>query len=185
MRNWIKNSCLIVLGLIGFKSTDANAAVDMVLCINGIAGNTTDTKSDTGCIDVLAWSWGASNSGAASGQVGKANFQDISITKYADNTSSYLLKSVASGKLQPALQLRVRKSCGVPNCPGIMLQQYTVGTSSLVTSFSTGGSGGEDRLTENVTFNLPDIEWCYVVLDPAGQPTVQMNCDSWTIVNPL
>jgi hypothetical protein len=81
LRSWIKNSCLVILGLIGLKTTDANAAVDMVLCINGVAGSTTDTKNDTGCIDVLAWSWGVSNSTIAKGQGGKASFSGISITK--------------------------------------------------------------------------------------------------------
>jgi type VI secretion system secreted protein Hcp len=184
LRSGIKNPCLVIPGLIGLKTTDANAAVDMVLCINGVAGSTTDTKNDTGCIDVLAWSWGVSNSTIAKGQGGKASFSGISITKSADNSSAYLLKAVASGELQPAMQLRVRKSCGVPDCPGPMLEQYTIGAGAAVNDFSTGGSGGEDRLTENVSLNLPDVDWCFAILDPAGEPTGSLYCDSWIIVSP-
>ena len=29
----------------------------------------------------------------------------------------------------------------------------------MITSVSTGGSGGEDRLTENVTLNFAKVEW--------------------------
>ena len=34
-------------------------------------------------------------------------------------------------------------------------------TDVLVTSISTGGSGGEDRLTENVTLNFAKVEYNY------------------------
>ena len=34
-------------------------------------------------------------------------------------------------------------------------------TEVLVTSVSTGGSGGEDRLTENVTFNFAEVKVDY------------------------
>lgn len=179
MRNWIKNSCYVLLGLIGLKSTDANA-VDMALCIGGIAGNPADSKSDTGCIDVLAWSWGVSNSGQA-GQPGSASFQDISLTKFHDNASTFLLNSVASGKGIPELQLRVRASCGVPDCVGTITSQYTAPAGSIVSSVSTGGSGGESRLTENVTLNFPAIEWCYVTVDEGGTPAGGLVCGSWDL----
>ena len=34
-------------------------------------------------------------------------------------------------------------------------------TDVLITSFSTGGSGGEDRLTENVTLNFAKVQVTY------------------------
>ena len=38
----------------------------------------------------------------------------------------------------------------------------------LVTSVSTGGSGGEDRLTENVTLNFEKIHFEYWTQDEKG-----------------
>ena len=38
----------------------------------------------------------------------------------------------------------------------------------LVTSVSTGGSGGEDRLTENVTLNFAQVMVNYVEQTPEG-----------------
>jgi type VI secretion system secreted protein Hcp len=38
----------------------------------------------------------------------------------------------------------------------------------LVTSVSTGGSGGEDRLTENVTLNFADVKVEYVEQTATG-----------------
>jgi type VI secretion system secreted protein Hcp len=38
----------------------------------------------------------------------------------------------------------------------------------LVTSVDTGGSGGEDRLTENVTLNFAKVEVGYTPQKPDG-----------------
>jgi type VI secretion system secreted protein Hcp len=38
----------------------------------------------------------------------------------------------------------------------------------LVTSVSTGGSGGEDRLTENVTLNFAKVKYDYTLQDSKG-----------------
>ncbi len=38
----------------------------------------------------------------------------------------------------------------------------------LVTSVSTGGSGGEDRLTENITLNFAEIYYDYKEQKPDG-----------------
>jgi type VI secretion system secreted protein Hcp len=43
-------------------------------------------------------------------------------------------------------------------------------TECLITAVSTGGSGGEDRLTENVTINFAKIKFEYVEQDATGKP---------------
>ena len=79
----IRNSIYLLLGLIGFKATPALAAQDMFLCIEGAPGESLD-KRHPDCIDVLAWSWGMSQSGtthtAGGTGAGQANFQDLSVT---------------------------------------------------------------------------------------------------------
>ena len=40
----------------------------------------------------------------------------------------------------------------------------------LITAVSTGGSGGEDRLTENVTLNFSKVSLDYVPQDDKGSP---------------
>src|SRR4051812_29181186 len=53
-------------------------------------------------IPVLAWSFGASNSGTAhtggGAGAGKAIFQDLSLTKFIDSNSAGILTSLASGE---------------------------------------------------------------------------------------
>jgi type VI secretion system secreted protein Hcp len=41
-------------------------------------------------------------------------------------------------------------------------------TELLVSSVSTGGSGGEDRLTENVTLNFEEVHFTYWTQDDKG-----------------
>jgi len=134
-------------------------AVDMFLSLDGIKGESAD-KTHKGEIDVLAWSWGLSNSGSfhqgEGGGAGKANFQDISVTKYVDKASADLLYSSASGKHIPKAKLTVRKAGENP------LEYLTFELENiLVSSVSTGGSGGEDRLTENVSLNFAKIKMEY------------------------
>ncbi len=141
-------------------------AVDMFLKLDGIDGEAQD-KDHKDEIDVLAWSWGASQSGTthmgAGGGGGKAEIQDISITKYIDSASHSLLQHVFDGKHIPEATLVVRKAGGTP------LEYVTIKmTDVLVTSVSTGGSGGEDMLTENVTLNFAVVDYTYKPQNPDG-----------------
>ena len=133
-----------------------------------IAGETQDSaQKAAGDIDVLAWSWGASNAGSfhagGGGGAGKANFQDISITKYLDKASPAILIALAKGSHIPTATLLVRKA-------GEGQQKYLEVTMNkvLVTSVSTGGSGGEDRLTENVTLNFAEMKFEYFLQNEKG-----------------
>ena len=134
-------------------------AMDMFMKIGELKGESRDTKHP-GEIDVLAWSWGLSNSGSAqvgSGAgAGKVNVQDVSFTKYLDKSSCDLMLATCNGKHFPTATLVVRKSGEVP-------LEYLIITMTevIITSISTGGSGGEDRLTENVTLNFAKVKVDY------------------------
>jgi len=134
-------------------------AVDMFIKIEGVDGESKD-KTHTDEIDVLAWSWGMSQSGSfhvgGGGGAGKANFQDLSLTKYIDKATPLLMLRCATGEHIPEATLVVRKA-------GTEQQEYfNIKIEKLmVTSVSTGGSGGEDRLTENVTLNFAKVHVGY------------------------
>ena len=91
------------------------------------------------------------------GGAGKANVQDLSFTKYVAAASSALMGHCASGKHIPEATLVVRKAGGDKALEYITVKM----TDLLVTSVSTGGSGGEDRLTENVTLNFAKVKVDY------------------------
>ena len=138
----------------------------MFINLGDIKGESKDSKHKEE-IDILAWSWGLSNSGSAhtgSGAgAGKVNVQDLSFTKYVDKASPNLIQHGASGKHIPKATLTVRKAGGTPvEYIVIVLEEV------LVTSLSTGGSGGEDRLTENVTLNFAKFTFKYTTQTDKG-----------------
>ena len=135
-------------------------AVDMFLDLGKeIKGESKDDKhKDT--IDILAWSWGLSQSGSfhvgGGGGAGKANFQDMSVTKWVDVSSPNLMLYCANGDHFDQATLFVRKAGKDP-----LEYMKIVMKKVLVTSVSTGGSGGEDRLTENITLNFAEVYYDY------------------------
>ena len=131
-------------------------AVDMFLKIDGIEGESKDSVH-AGEIDVLAWSWGMSQSGSmhqgGGGGEGKVSVQDLSFTHYVDKASGNLMTRCANGGHHGDATLVVRKA-GTDPLEYIIITMTKV----IVTSVSTGGSGGEDRLTENVTLNFEQVK---------------------------
>ena len=135
-------------------------AVDMFLDIEGEITGESQDKTHKDEIDVLAWSWGMSQSGSfhvgGGGGAGKANFQDLSVTKYLDSASPILMLYCANGDHFPTATLALRKAGKTP-LEYLLITMKDV----LVTSVSTGGSGGEDRLTENVSLNFREVSIIY------------------------
>jgi type VI secretion system secreted protein Hcp len=134
-------------------------AVDMFMKFDGIDGESKDDKHK-GEHDVLAWSWGMSQSGSAhvggGGGTGKVSVQDLSFTKYIDKGSPDIMLNCCQGKHINKATLTVRKAGGDP------LEYLKIAMEEvIVSSVSTGGSGGEDRLTENITINFAKVKVDY------------------------
>ena len=142
-------------------------AVDMFLKLsNGLDGEARD-KVRKDQIDVLAWSWGMSQSGTthagSGGGAGKVSVQDISVTKWVDKASPKLMKACAKGDHIDTGELVVRKA-GTNPLEYLKIELEDI----LITSVSTGGSGGEDRLTENVSLNFCKFKVSYQEQDDKG-----------------
>ena len=147
--------------------TTAMAAVDMFLKIGDIVGESQDSKHK-GEIDVLAWSWGASNTGKPQGTC----IQDLSLTKYVDSATPALIMNGMTGDVAPTAVLVVRKAGENP-------LEYLVLTMKNVriSSYSSGGSGGEDRLTENVTLHFESMTGQYKKQKPDGSGETPLTWD--------
>jgi len=150
-------------------ASGAQAALDMFLeAGDNIKGDTKDKEfASKHGIDVLAWSWGMSNSGSThvggGAGAGKANFQDLSLTKYIDTATTGLMLSLAKGTHIPEVKLTVRRTGAGPGGQTHYLE-ITM-KEVIVTSLSTGGSGGEDRLTENISLNFAEVKVEYFAPD--------------------
>lgn len=153
-------------------------AVDMFLKMPPIKGEAQD-KTHKDDMDVLAWSWGMSNSGSAhiggGAGSGKVNVHDLSVTKWVDKASCDLMKAACNGRHFDEAKLVVRKAGTNP------LEYITITMNKVfVTSVSTGGSGGEDRLTENVTLNFAKVKVEYKQQDDKGSVGATPNM-TWDI----
>lgn len=148
-------------------------AVDMFLKIDDVKGESRDSKHKDE-IDVLAWSWGMSQSGTThmggGGGAGKVSVQDLSLTKYVDKASPNLIMATCNGKHYKEALLTVRKA-GEKPLEYIKITMKEV----LVSAVSTGGSGGEDRLTENVTLNFAEfkVEYTPQKADGSGEAAIE------------
>src|SRR5690606_1041086 len=141
-------------------------AVDMFLKLTNIKGESADDVHKDE-IDILAWSWGMSQSGtthvATGGGAGKVNVQDLSVTKWIDKSSATLQQYCCKGSHIDEANLVVRKAGDTP------LEYLKLDMKDLIiSSVSTGGSGGEDRLTENVTLNFSEFKMTYTPQEDTG-----------------
>jgi type VI secretion system secreted protein Hcp len=142
-------------------------AVDMFLKIDDLKGESVDHKHK-GEIQVLSWSWGMSQSGSThhgpgSGS-GKVNVQDLSFTKHIDDATPNLIQFCCSGNHFKQALLTVRKAGGKDQVEYLKIKLQDI----IISAVSTGGSGGEDRITENVTLNFGKFEVTYTPQTETG-----------------
>ena len=134
-------------------------AVDFFLKLDGVKGESKDSKHKDE-IDILAWSWGVAQQGnihlGGGAGAGKANAQDLSLTKYIDLSSPVLARFCASGKHVKDGTFTVRKAGDKP------LEYIKIKlTDVLISSYQTGGSSGDDRIIESFALNFAKIEYQY------------------------
>ena len=154
-------------------------SVDMFLDLDGVKGESVD-KAHKGKIDILAWQWGLSNTGTfhhgSGGGAGKASFNDITITKYIDAASPNIMLFCANGKHFAKGKIIIRKAGGDSSLEYLTIDFDQV----LVTSYQTGGGGGQERLTESLSLNFAKVKVEYTTQsDKGGKGTPQVF--SWDI----
>jgi type VI secretion system secreted protein Hcp len=117
-------------------------------------------------IAVLAWSEGSSNSGTTHMGTGLGagtiNIQGVNVTKWLDSSDPELRLAILTGRRFDEVKIDVIKTCGL----GIYTKYAITLNDVLVTSLNSGGSGGEDRLTESVSFDMSSIESMYTPVGP-------------------
>jgi len=156
-------------------------ALDIFLNLGDkITGESQDAaQGPKGDMDVLSWRWGASNAGSfhagGGGGAGKANFNDILITRHVDKASPALLNALARGSHIPLAKILMRKA-GEGQQKYLEIQMRKV----LVTSISSGAFGHELRLVENITLNFAAIHFEYFVQNEKGV-TASAGVFNWDI----
>lgn len=144
-------------------------AVNMHLKVVGPAVNgESKVKGYEDQIQILAWSWGLSQTGTthhgSGGGAGKVNVQDLSFTHYVDTSSPVLIQACCKGTHYGTMTLSMNKAGGDSSLPYMVLEMKDV----IVTSVSGGGSSGDDQQTENVTLNFASFKVSYQKQDNKG-----------------
>jgi type VI secretion system secreted protein Hcp len=136
------------------------AAADYFLKIDGIAGESVDSKHK-GEIELESFSWGETNSGAGAGGggggAGKAHIQDLHLVSRVNKASPKLMLACATGKHIKQAILTVRRA-------GKAAQEFLVFkfTDLLVSSYQINGSHESDVLPmDQISFNFAKIEFEY------------------------
>jgi type VI secretion system secreted protein Hcp len=146
---------------------------DIFAKIGTIQGESTDVKHKNE-IDVLAWSWGVTQSGSMSygGGVGsgKASFHDLNFTHHIDKATPLLMKACATGTHIPDGTITVRKA-------GKGQQDYLIikMTDVLITSIAMSVAEGAATTAENVTLQFAKVDFEYKPQKPDGSLDVGLH----------
>jgi len=135
-------------------------AVEIFLKLDGCNGEAIASGHESE-IDVLGWHWGVTNQGSAhmggGAGTGKANFHDLTVTKYIDLATTTILSNCSKGKHFSTATLTARKVGG--DKP---LEYLTITMSQVfISGVQHGGSQGDERTTENVTLNFEKVKVDY------------------------
>jgi len=156
-------------------STEAEAAVDMFLKIEGIEGESQD-KDHSGWIEIGSVSYAISapsTSTTSGGATSKAEFSDVSISKALDKASPKLAVSAANGEHYPIAEINFCDSSSSVCYFKIELRDVIISSYS----FSSGG----DLPMESVSLNYNSIKWTYNTLDPDSKDSKGDVTTGWNI----
>ena len=150
-------------------------ALDLYLTIPGIPGESKSTfrlpgSAGTTPIDVQSYSAGISipvqpgSQGSGSG-AGKAQFSDLSITKYFDSASPLLMHALVTGERLKTVTLSLVNSGAKLRTAAYLTYEYQ---DVFVASIEDSAGGGTDRPEESVSFAFGQVTVTYYPQEATG-----------------
>jgi len=134
------------------------AAVDMFLKLDGIKGESKDSKHKDE-IHIESFSWGLVNQGGSGtgggGGTGKVSVQDISITKQVDAATPALMLHCSNGKHIKEGLITVRKAGENP------VEYLKIKLTDILIAGVQEAGHGQALLTENVSLNFSKFQVAY------------------------
>jgi len=151
-------------------------AIEYHLKFGDIKGESAATKHKEE-IEVLSWSWGASNPTTIVGtgmSAGKVSLTDLSFTKRVDKSSPKLLEMCVTGKHVDNVTLSCSKQTGGKTPEDFLVIKME---EVYVSSHQCGGSSGEDVGTESLSLTYGKINYDYKQQDKSGTLTSAGNIE--------
>ena len=151
-------------------------AIEYHLKLGSIKGESGATKHKDE-IELLSWSWGATNPTTIVGtgmSAGKVSMSDLSFTKHVDKASPKLLELLVTGKHVDEAILYCSKQTGGKTPEDFVTIKFK---EVYVSSYQTGGSSGEDVGSESISITYGVINFDYKVQDKAGTLTSAGNVE--------
>jgi type VI secretion system secreted protein Hcp len=144
-------------------------AFDAFLQLAGVKGEAT-AKGFEGAIEILSFSWGASNpinvAGGGMGS-GKVSVSDFNIMKKTDVASNTMFQKCCTGEHFDTATVSFRKAGGEQ----VIYLKYEF-TEVFVSSIQwSGSSGGDDVPTESASFAFKQVKVTYQPQDKKGAAT--------------
>jgi type VI secretion system secreted protein Hcp len=146
-------------------------AIDIFLKFSGtgtelLAGESRDSVYKNS-IEILSFSFGASNSGTLVGAgagAGKAFFQDFHFTSFTQKSTPELVKRVATGVTAPQAVVTFRKTAPIV----ADFLKYTF-EPVLVTGHNQAATGDSDGVVEEVSLTFGKVKYEYREISPDGK----------------
>jgi type VI secretion system secreted protein Hcp len=140
-----------------------------------IQGETTDSYfsssafSNTAVVQLVDFSFGMHNtiaigSTSTGAGVGKAQFNELKVTKRIDKSSASLFKAASTGAHFAVVQLYIRKAGGNANSIYLGYEFQLV----YVSEIDWSGSSGDETPSESVTFEYGALAVAYHPQNPDG-----------------
>jgi type VI secretion system secreted protein Hcp len=159
---------LLIVALV-LVSGFASAAVSLFMKADDIKGDSVDAQF-RGQIEIQQMQFGAKDPVASSGGAGKAQFEDLTITKNVDRSSPVLAAMVANGKVIRQVVISVKSQAGV-------VEEFTL--NNVIVSGYAFSAGGANAGVENITLHFQQIKMAYTPTNATGgkDPAVTMGWD--------
>ena len=150
--------------------------VAIYLKLGEVTGEVVD-QGHKGEIQVLAFNIGAESTSTIFGK-GNSEVSNLSLVKYTDIATPDLVRLTLTGERIKAAQLSFVEIIGGSVQPVVTFQLKDV----IVTSHQSGGSGSQDRLTEQIGLNFAAFTYQTFSYSAAGVQTVAPSV-TWDIVD--
>jgi type VI secretion system secreted protein Hcp len=167
---FLKSSLLVAVLSSSFAFTESTqAATDIYLKLSTIAGDSlSNTHKDE--IDVLSYSQSVQRPVTNSTNVNnthtnKVSCGQISIQKYLDKSSPFLIGAVFSGRHIPSGQISFDKAA---DGPGVIVDYYQIILNDITVTSVQQSNSNASAVVETVTLNAAKIEVLYRPQQPDG-----------------